>query len=369
MKIGPSVFFYGTNFASGREFFHVDETLSQTLRLTTEQDQTTNTQLLWYGEDFLTGYSKFSPNQRRYDTDINGEKYAVTINSRGFRGKEFDAQKQPGTVRVIALGASSTFGYHDRDNETYPYYMEELLNQRLSNQPCNKTQRFEVLNFGLPHQTSAQIYLLFMSEAIELAPDIVTFYEGVNDSALFKRPETNFFLRSLRSIFMIFALIDNLLNNSPFVIPPAPFTRFSEQDFQKHLEGRSEFFIHCVSQIYEECKKRNLLFIVANQQAQSYFIKAGELKGTTYEEEGERIRKKMADGGQLTVNELYFLTHNVIMDELKDWALTNNIPFVNIIEALNQDRDQLTSWVHLTPQGNRIIASQFTDAIFKHFCN
>jgi hypothetical protein len=57
------------------------------------------------------------------------EPYRVTINSRGFRGKEFSDEKKPGVIRVITLGESSTFGLHARDDETYPYDLEHFLNK------------------------------------------------------------------------------------------------------------------------------------------------------------------------------------------------------------------------------------------------
>ena len=107
---------------------------------------------------------------------------------------------------------------------------------------------------------------------------------------------------------------------------------------------------------------------MANQQAQSYFIGRDELKNVTYEEEAMRIKAKLSDGQELTVNELYFLTHAEIMTQLEKWADTKNIPFVNIIEALNNDRDQLTSWVHLSPKGNQIIASKFAEKILQYTC-
>ena len=56
-------------------------------------------------------YFKFFPNEVKVDTNPDtGEVFETRINSRGFRGPEFETD--PGdAVRVATLGASSTFGF------------------------------------------------------------------------------------------------------------------------------------------------------------------------------------------------------------------------------------------------------------------
>ena len=80
-------------------------------------------------------------------------------------------------MRVLALGASSTFGYYSRDDQTYPFLLERELEAR-----CRDRQRYEVINLGIPHLDSPSIAALFQSEGAVLDPDVVTFYEGVNDT-------------------------------------------------------------------------------------------------------------------------------------------------------------------------------------------
>ena len=85
------------------------------------------------------GYSKYFPREVKYHEDVDtGEMFVVGINQQGFRGKDFDIKKQPGVVRVVTLGASSTFGFYNRDHETYPHQLAEILNERCT------SRRFEV---------------------------------------------------------------------------------------------------------------------------------------------------------------------------------------------------------------------------------
>ncbi len=74
--------------------------------------------------------------------------FVVGINEQGFRGRNF-GPKSPGVVRVVTLGASSTFGFYNRDHETYPHQLEQVLNER-----CD-SQHFEVLNLGIPHSIAS----------------------------------------------------------------------------------------------------------------------------------------------------------------------------------------------------------------------
>ena len=102
----------------------------------------------------------------------------MKINPAG-SAEDFEPQKAPGVIRILTLGSSSTFGFYDADDETYRYYLQELLNRR-----CAGEHRFEVINFGIPHSTSDRIAALFLAEGVPLDPDVVTFYEGRNDSVV-----------------------------------------------------------------------------------------------------------------------------------------------------------------------------------------
>lgn len=160
-RVGPSVLYYGTRFQRQNV-----------------PAQTDNHTVMQHG-NLQQGYTKFFPHELKVDHDpVTNETFRISINSRGFRGGEIDETKKPGVTRIVTLGSSSTFGYYDRDNETYPYYLEQKLNKDSA-----ATGRFEVINLGIPHLHSEEILALFYAEVIPLHPDVVTFYEGVNDAA------------------------------------------------------------------------------------------------------------------------------------------------------------------------------------------
>jgi lysophospholipase L1-like esterase len=95
----------------------------------------------------------------------------LAVNAHGMRGPEIPIEKPPGTLRILCLGDSCTFGA--RSEKPYPTLLQALCERRFD-------ARVEVLNGAVPghaaHQGTAMLerYLAF-------APDIVTIYFGWND--------------------------------------------------------------------------------------------------------------------------------------------------------------------------------------------
>ena len=119
---------------------------------------------------------KFPPNYTLRNAAGQAEETA-TINALGFRGPDFEPRKPGGTFRVVCLGESSTFGFHNRDTDTYPY----LLQQLAESQP--RAVRVEVINAGFPYYNSGSILSLLQSEIFSYDPDVLTIYSAYNDAA------------------------------------------------------------------------------------------------------------------------------------------------------------------------------------------
>ncbi|MFN8178652.1 MAG: SGNH/GDSL hydrolase family protein [bacterium] len=316
-------------------------------------------------DDLLAGYSKFVPNKERTDYDpVTLQTYPVHINAQGFRGEDF-APKKPGTVRIVTLGASSTFGYHARDDATWPRRLQVLLGRR-----CPAT-RYEVLNLGIPHLMSDEIVALFSAEALPLAPDVVTFYEGVNDASM--RRERNHLRKSLRrnvelrTVYRVardHLLLVRLLDET---IRPR-VRRYDADDVRAHEVGRSERFLASLDAIRTECEKRGIRFVVATQQAASLLVPREKMRGLTYEAEESLVKARLAKDGSIDAIEMAFLTHADMMRALRGWAAERRVPLVDVVAATDQRRDILVSWVHLSPEGNERVAEAFAPTILSLTC-
>ncbi|MBI5407861.1 MAG: hypothetical protein HZA14_00685 [Nitrospirae bacterium] len=100
----------------------------------------------------------------------------ISISSKGFRGKEFSEEKNPGVSRIITLGDSCTLGVGIEDDETYSAALQRILNER--KQPSG---RYEVINAGVAGYSSLQGLRFFKTDVVKYKPDIITVQFGFND--------------------------------------------------------------------------------------------------------------------------------------------------------------------------------------------
>jgi len=216
---------------------------------------------------------------------------------------------------------------------------------------------------------------------LPLAPDVVVFYEGINDAsaapggmsienirdASRSSPMMSQVYgalirvyRAIRDRSMALLLIDNLLQ------VPSRSTR--DQVTAYLSEDRVTRFLANVRAIRDAAEKSGAVFIAASQQAKSFLVPRETIRGVTYAEERRRIQAKLADEGVATEQELFFLAHAALMDALRNWARTDNVPFVDAIERLDGRRDLLYTYVHPNAQGNALLADAIADGILLRTC-
>lgn len=364
LRIGPSILLYGTSFgrtADGavehspllRSIYH------RRMRGTGEEFHN-----IRQHEHRAENYSKYNPNQIRYTYDaITGEVYQASINARGFRGSDFKDLKRPGVVRVVALGASSTFGYHNRDDLTYPAQLERMLDER-----CPERD-FEVVNLGIPHLLSDEIVALFLAEGLPLSPDVVTFYEGFNDSGsghtkarklVAERSALKRLHRWTRERFVVVAFIDALVSERT--------KRFSGQQLEAHMAGKAEYFVANLGLLADAVEEVGAELLIARQQARSLLVLREDLHGVSFHDEMALVREKLDREGWLSRDERNFLTYESLLNALEPWASERGVRLVDTLGALDPHRAEIVSWVHLSHEGNRIIADTLASAILELEC-
>jgi hypothetical protein len=376
LQVGPRVLAYGTPWYRNAFSEHrKEELIKQHTRERDgwhENENTLNTVSKHNNEK--RKYFKFFSNETKYIKDIDsGKIFPVTINSHGFRGKDFTISKPYDVIRVLTLGASSTFGFFNKDAETYPYLLEQRLNQL-----CHGPKRFEVINFAIPDADAYEIRAMFVAEGLDLDPDVITFYEGRNDSARLRPMDFRQARRSESSTgwrheawnattrtFILARLVDEQF---------ATHTQVSADDASlRNISAiTSKAFLFDLDKIRKVAERRNILFIVANQQANSkswFGIPAAQRigqKGVTYSDEVAGIERILQRGEPVSGYEFNFLIHARLMRDLRNWAEKNKLPFVDIISLLDQERQHLVSWVHLDAYANGLVANALADEILQH---
>jgi len=103
----------------------------------------------------------------------------ITINSRGFRGREIAVPK--GNVyRIVCLGESTTFGMTFRKGDKpWPELLEGMINERLK-----PGRRVEVVNAGSPAWTLSDNLTRLIPDILPLEPDLIISYHGYNGLAM-----------------------------------------------------------------------------------------------------------------------------------------------------------------------------------------
>ncbi|MGE4606459.1 MAG: SGNH/GDSL hydrolase family protein [Myxococcota bacterium] len=327
---------------------------------------------------FLThetgSYSKYQPHQYKRNRDEYGHLSDIYINNLGFRGPDVAVRKSPGSYRVIVLGASSTFGYRNRDAETYPYYLEQILNERLRkrhrSQPgsCAAVDSFEVLNLGIPHLNAANIHSLLVAEGLDLDPDLVTFYAGANETRLIEAGPMQRVLSALGDRLITARFVRSMLRSY--------LSSFDAEELEHHASGLSENFLNHLSAVADATESGGVQLLIASQQAKSFLIPKAEMGEFSYPDEVRLVRNKLGSEGRISLKEMIFLMHAGLMRDLREWTTAreaqhdSRVAFVDVASSFDslRKRDQLLSWVHLSAEANRIVATEFATPILDRAC-
>lgn len=108
---------------------------------------------------------RIRPNTNFTHTTMDGS-WRFTTNAQGFRNhQDFEYDKPPGRVRVVALGDSHTQGYECHQDYTYSAVIERYLRSRGIDA--------EVLNTGVSGFSTAEALLLLERELVKYSPDFV----------------------------------------------------------------------------------------------------------------------------------------------------------------------------------------------------
>ena len=111
----------------------------------------------------------------------------VRINSLGFLGEEVSSPQPEGTIRIVTLGGSITFGMWEswpgiNEIDGYPDTVRELL-------ASNSLERVQIINAGVIGYNSSNGLRLFKTRVLDLEPDVITVKFGFNDFSRLNDPE------------------------------------------------------------------------------------------------------------------------------------------------------------------------------------
>lgn len=101
---------------------------------------------------------------------------AVSINSHGFRDREYPVEKPANTFRIVVLGDSIVWGHRLAIDDVFAKQLERMLNAEASGE-----RAYEVLNFGVSGYSARQEVGIYRARAAVFQPDLVILGLCVND--------------------------------------------------------------------------------------------------------------------------------------------------------------------------------------------
>jgi len=321
-----------------------------------------------YHSSKLSGYTKFQPG-RPIHQKVRGETIEVAINGDGYRGPDFERPKPAGRFRIAALGESSTFGYLNRNDETYPVQLENRLRAATG-------LDVEVMNLGIPHFRIQNILAAARAELPALDPDLITLYAGYNNSMVVEDREQasgayrikdwlyfhSVFYRSFhpfvrRAYVELTRMIGRDIGGLPNLSMPV-MLRASVVEEQR-AKTRTEFREN-VLQLSDLADQLGCPLVLVTQGYTLYHLPESPLRDRwrSYREEVAEVSAQYHSKGEVLAPHSSILLHADLMDELRRISAERNLVLVDGIDALDADRSgSMSSFVHLTPQGNGRLAA------------
>jgi len=169
----------------------------------------------------ILGAKEVETVQQKYGIKLDD--IVLRINSFGFLGPEIQKEKRSGTLRVMTIGDSVTFGSYV-EASSYPRVMERELNHA----SAGEFPKFEVVNAGV-RGYNLQNVIKRIDYFLDFKPDVITILIGWNHTLLRADPRKNEDLYRNLALYRIFyhAVINRSLS---VTIPASPENFYDKND-------------------------------------------------------------------------------------------------------------------------------------------
>jgi lysophospholipase L1-like esterase len=322
----------------------------------------------WSGDDHPEGHTAVRDGYFKFEADRTLHQYgmfkqptAIRINSVGLRGSDFSPSKSEGTLRVVCLGGSSTFGFYSRDDRTYPAALEQLLRTRRPGLPI------EVINAGIPHADSANMLAMLRGELLRYAPDVITVYEAYNDSI--ELMDANYLQKFLRWMHAHVATYVALKRLISFAGGPELYSRWSRYHSSSRPQVEQQIALHVpryeqnIRKILSLAEKSGAQVILVKQALNVYTLRTRTAK--TYDEKLRLLWQALDRGEALLADEIVFVIHGALITTLEKIAQEQHVMLVDNIAILDEHPEYFASYVHLTEAGNQALARALATEILR----
>ncbi len=277
----------------------------------------------------------------------------VTINRHGFRGPEIARAKTAGVTRVALLGGSTAFGHGASTADA-------TVARRLEAELTTRTGRaHEVLNAACIAHHSQQELIVFATEVVDFAPDVIVVLDGWNDfyQAGFRPRDEPLFHALFAEVEMLVARAQHPLRNA---LRASALIRGIER---RRARAAIEDFAHRPEAV--PAYRRNLEQIVRLGRANGarvllvvqpeLFARAEPIP----DPERDVRARKAADGYGA-----YAPIYAQYVTAAREVAAARSAGFLDATTIFDRCDDWVfTDWVHLNDRGNALLATAIAEAV------
>ena len=176
-----------------------------------------------------------------------------------WRGEPFLIAKPVDTYRILVVGGSTVESYANPDTDTWVFQLGSLLNS----EPQLKG-KVEMINGGKAGSNSKDILIRLQKKGFGLDPDMVVYYEAVND-----RRRVDFWRTVDNNIVLlgnsIFGRLHNLLHYKSmlytYLLEKYNFLSMKKNKYNIHKELVGMY----LSEIIKNCKDKSITFVYVKQ--------------------------------------------------------------------------------------------------------
>ncbi|MBI3403737.1 MAG: SGNH/GDSL hydrolase family protein [Acidobacteria bacterium] len=279
--------------------------------------------------------------------------FTIRHNEYGFRGRSFTAEKPPGMFRIVVFGASTTYGQCDED-ETWPAQLEKMLQKGAAG------KRLEVINLAIDGANSATSLVEYELFGVDLGPDLVIHYEGINDRWAWRgnvRGDYSHIMRHYdpshvplawrlpralfysRAVGALVGLVDASLQR-PETGNILDYVYLPTSDPIIHVRAGLPVLFRNIDSLYTLATSHKNRFLASTFHFFDEDEREGIEDGVSYRAQLERTRRHYEE---------------------------RQIPYVDVARSIPHfDRRYHTDAVHFTVEGNAAVARVFADYIVEH---
>lgn len=343
------------------------ELISQSVVLKYEKKYSIILKIFFENSDVLeTGAYEISwdyNNNKMKPGEYENKYTKYNINSKGFRGKEFDIIKNK--TRIIAFGGSTTLGLRSPDDKTYPALLEAYLNQ--------KDKNYEVINMGFISKSLKFIKNLYFLEAYKYNPDFIVVYSNRN-TIMYDGSSIEPDFENSKLLQVNFMLQDNIMIYRLMWKIYKKFLNFSLSDdylkspFQK--KGVSEKFLtygykKSLEELINFSKYKNTKVILVKQAYNFQPNIINELNSFSPNELIKKYKENyFVNKYRLNEEANFWLVLGTILNKtLDEFSDYSNVIVVDPVKELLSDNNNFTDYVHLSIKGNSVLAKKIYKSI------